>query len=336
MKLPWRHTSAQAERGATVIGFAHPYLDDTLALIRRCAALSEAVAPYSPEAFAAAHLGPDARPERDIKLLLDPHGVAGLALFATQGQYRLARRAFLEVLALERRALKQGSVAELLETARRDMMADGLPLDGAFVFLSERTMAREKRLLEGLGFTHERDCLSMTFRPPADYPRPKLEDGFRIEPFWIPGHESEVAERFNQAFRPPTQIPATAANFRPLPGDEWLIPDGALFLYDDGDQLAGCVQVLRHYEGGRAQTFISRLGIVERYRGRGLGRQLLRAAIQAGRRLGFTDARLTVYTDTPDALHMYETEGFRERSRVAQLDWQWRQADGNRGEGSLG
>jgi ribosomal protein S18 acetylase RimI-like enzyme len=63
---------------------------------------------------------------------------------------------------------------------------------------------------------------------------------------------------------------------------------------------------------------------------------LLRAAIQAGRRLGFTDARLTVYTDTPDALHMYETEGFRERSRVAQLDWQWRQADGNRGEGSLG
>jgi len=323
MRLPWLTRDDKAGQDATVIGFERPYLNETLALIRRCAALSEAVAPYSREAFEAAHLGSGAHPQRDIKLLVDGYGVAGLALFATRGQYRLARRAFLEVLGFERRALAPESVGRLLEAARHDILADRAPLDSVFVFLDDKTMQREQYVLERLGFVRERDCLHMTFKAPADYPAPRLAHGFRLEPHWIPGHEIEVAERFNAAFRPPSHVPATPGNFRPLPGDAWLIPDGALFLYER-NELAGCVQVLRHFEGTRPQTFISRLGVVEQYRSRGLGRQLLRAAVQVGRRLGIKEARLTVYSDTPDALHIYESEGFRERSRVVQLGWQWR------------
>jgi mycothiol synthase len=226
------------------------------------------------------------------------------------------------VLYVEPRYPGPGPIRALVEAAKAKLVGAGLLLDGMFTFLDDRTMRAEQGYLEDMGFSRLRRCHYLVYTPPPDYPPPRFPEGFRLVRETIPGNERQIAALFNDAFMPPSLIPAVPENFRPLPGDVWLIRDGAHFLYD-GRELAGCVQVLRHYEGRRAMTFVARLGVVARYRGRGLGRQLLRAAIAAGREHGFESVKLTVYSDTPDAEHIYRSEGFSEHSCTSELSWTW-------------
>jgi GNAT superfamily N-acetyltransferase len=324
MRMLWhrRGDAPQAIDGLRVESFDESKVNQVLGLIRSCATLSEAVVPYSVASFRAAYLGPGSRPGRDITVLTRRRRAVGVALVSTRRQYLAGGRAYLEVLYVEPRYPGPGPMRVLVETAREKLLADSLPLAGMFTFLDDRTMRAEQSCLEDMGFTRLRRCRYLVFSPPQDYPRPRFPEGFRLVRETIPGNEPQVAARFNQAFMPPSLIPAVPENFRPLPGDVWLIRDGALFLYD-GRELAGCVQVLRHYEGRTAMTFVARLGVVAGYRGRGLGRQLLRAAIHMGREHGFESAKLTVYSDTPDAEHIYRSEGFSEHSCTSELSWTW-------------
>lgn len=324
VRMLWhkRTEAVTTVEGLRAAPFDEAQLSATLSLIRSCAARSEAVVPYSVPSFRAAYLGPGSRPERDITLLLKRRRAVGIALVSTKRQYVQAGRVYLEVLHVEPRHASPGPVQLIVRTARQKLVDDRLPLSGMFTFLDDRTMRAEQLYLEQQGFVRTRRCRYLVFTPPADYPRPRFPAGFRLVPEHIPGNESQIAARFNSAFSPPSLVPAVPENFRPLPGDVWLIADGALFLYD-GTELAGCVQVLRHYERRKAMAFVARLGVVERYRGRGFGRQLLRAAVEAGRAHGLEGAKLTVYSDTPDAEHIYRSEGFVEQSCTSELTWIW-------------
>jgi GNAT superfamily N-acetyltransferase len=325
MRMFWRRTedsTIAVTGGLRTVAFEPSQVGPALSLIRSCAALSEAVVPYGAAAFRAAHIGPGLHPERDITLLMKRRRAVGIALVSTRRQYQAGGRAYLEVLYVEPRYRVPAPIEALVETARRKLLADGLPFTGMFTFLDDRTMRAEQSYLEEMGFSRTRRCRYLTFAPPHDYPGPHLPEGFHLVRVVIPGNEPLIAARFNEAFAPPSLVPAVPENFRPLPGDVWLIPDGAIFLYD-GAALAGCVQVLRHYEGRTAMTFIARLGVVASYRGRGLARQLLRAGIAAGREHGLEGVKLTVYSDTPDAEHIYRSEGFVEQSCTSELSWSW-------------
>lgn len=317
-----RRQDATRVDGLRVADFEESDLESVLGLIRSCAALSEAVVPYGAASFRAAYLDPGSHPRRAITLLMRRRRAVGLALVSTKRQYLAGRRAYMEVLYVEPRYPGPGPIGALVETARQKLVAGGLPFTGIFTFLDDRSMATQQSYLEAMGFMRTRRCHYLIFSPPSDYPGPRLPEGFRLVHELIPGNEERIAARFNEAFTPPSLIPAVPENFRPLPGDVWLIRDGALFLYH-GPELAGCVQILRHYEGRTAMTFVARLGIVARYRGQGLGRQLLRAAIAAGREQGLESVKLTVYSDTPDAEHIYRSEGFAEHSCTSELSWSW-------------
>jgi GNAT superfamily N-acetyltransferase len=317
-----RHRDASAVDGLRVSEYDEADLGSILDLIRSCSRLSEAVVPYSSASFRAAYLDPGSHPHRAITLLMRRRHPAGLALLSTRRQYVAAGRAYLEVLYVEPRYPGPGPLGLLVHTARQKLLDEGLSFTALFTFLDDRTMARQQEHLQDMGFVRTRRCRYLVFSPPAGYPSPRFPEGFVLAREPIPGNEERVAALFNQAFLPPSLIPAAPENFRPLPGDVWLIRDGALFLYD-GPELAGCVQILRHYEGRTPMTFVARLGVVERYRGRGLGRELLRAAIAAGRENGLQDIKLTVYSDTPDAEHIYRSEGFSEHSCTSELTWTW-------------
>jgi GNAT superfamily N-acetyltransferase len=317
-----RNAGATTAEGLRAVPLDSAQLGATLSLIRSCSAQSEAVVPYSAPSFTAAYLGPGSRPERDITLLVKRRRAVGIALVSTKRQYLHAGRVFLEVLYVQPRYLGPDPVHLLVRTAKDKLVEDSLPLSGMFTFLDDSTMRAEQLYLEQMGFRRTRRCRYLVFSPPPGYPRPRFPNGFRLVRERIPGNESAIAARFNSAFVPPSLVPAVPENFRPLPGDVWLIPNGALFLYD-GDDLAGCVQVLRHYERRKPMAFVARLGVVEGYRGRGLGRQLLRAAVEAGRTYGLEGVKLTVYSDTPDAEHIDRSEGFVEQSCTSELSWSW-------------
>ncbi len=94
-----------------------------------------------------------------------------------------------------------------------------------------------------------------------------------------------------------------------LPGD-YFPPDGRLFLLFDGTQLAGCV-ALRKIDEGVCE--MKRLFLRAEFRGKGLGRFLVEAAIRAAKEIGYECMRLdTLALQMGDAIALYRSMGFRE------------------------
>jgi GNAT superfamily N-acetyltransferase len=56
---------------------------------------------------------------------------------------------------------------------------------------------------------------------------------------------------------------------------------------------------------------IGKMAVAEEYRGQGIGRALLTRAIERGRERGATRLYLETSTKLPNAIHLYESEGFR-------------------------
>ncbi len=94
-----------------------------------------------------------------------------------------------------------------------------------------------------------------------------------------------------------------------LPG-EYVPPTGRLFLAFDGDQISGCV-ALRGLGDGACE--IKRLYVRPEFRGKGLGRELTEAVIDAAREIGYDRTRLDTLPGKMDtAIAMYRSLGFRE------------------------
>jgi ribosomal protein S18 acetylase RimI-like enzyme len=65
---------------------------------------------------------------------------------------------------------------------------------------------------------------------------------------------------------------------------------------------------------GAGEYYLSKIAVSERLRGRGVGRRLLTAYLDAGRRAGFRRFRLDVAADNTAAIALYRATGFAIRS----------------------
>ena len=94
-----------------------------------------------------------------------------------------------------------------------------------------------------------------------------------------------------------------------LPGD-YAPPTGRLLLLSTGDEAGGCV-AFRKIDGNSCE--MKRLFLRPGFRGKGLGRVLVEAAVQEARQLGYKRMRLdTVPGKMDDAIALYRSFGFRE------------------------
>ena len=94
-----------------------------------------------------------------------------------------------------------------------------------------------------------------------------------------------------------------------LPGD-YASPDGRLLLIWQNDDVAGCVAVRRLDE---SLCEMKRLFVREKFRGRGLGRNLIKAIIWEARKIGYRRMRLdTLPPKMNDAISLYRSFGFQE------------------------
>ena len=94
-----------------------------------------------------------------------------------------------------------------------------------------------------------------------------------------------------------------------LPG-EYAPPAGRLLLLSTGDEAAGCV-AFRKIATNSCE--MKRLFLRPEFRGKGLGRVLVEAAVQEARQLGYKRRRLdTVPGKMNDAIALYRSFGFRE------------------------
>jgi putative acetyltransferase len=87
-----------------------------------------------------------------------------------------------------------------------------------------------------------------------------------------------------------------------------LLKGGYIFMAYAGEEAVGCVALISMRDGFYE---LSKMAVYPHLRGRGLGRQLLQYAITHARSIGARSLFLGSNTRLKDAVHLYESVGFR-------------------------
>ena len=179
-----------------------------------------------------------------------------------------------------------------------------------FLFLPDHR-AQTAAILEGLGFAVERYSYVLR-RAPAEAIAVTWPVGVVLEAL-APGDTAgagQFAACLNDSF-------ARLAGHGDLSGDDlraWFqeedyLEGGILLLKQDGRPI-GTMMVMQESEDSEAVD-VSALGIVTARQGQGLGRRLLRYAIDFAARRGFHSVMLSVNAENESALRLYLAEGFK-------------------------
>lgn len=88
------------------------------------------------------------------------------------------------------------------------------------------------------------------------------------------------------------------------------------YVAEVGGQLVGWADVFRGERDSTRHTGRVGMGIIDGYRGRGIGRRMLEAVIEHCWRVGLLRIELEVFVDNAPAIALYEKLGFRYEGRL--------------------
>jgi mycothiol synthase len=164
--------------------------------------------------------------------------------------------------------------------------------------------------LEGLGFSVERYSYVLR-RAPAESIDVTWPAGVALEALGRddPVGAGHFADCINDSFaRLAGHAPLAGNDVRTWFDDEGYLEGGILLLKQDGQPI-GTMMVMKELEDPGAAE-VAALGIVAARQGGGLGRRLLRYAVDFAARQGFHSVVLSVNAENESALRLYLAEGF--------------------------
>lgn len=180
-------------------------------------------------------------------------------------------------------------------------------LGRVFLFVPE-AYRQVRDIWEGLGFAVERWAFLLAYRAPHFTP-PELPPGFRFRPV-LPGDEAGMADAValdNHAFDGhPGHVEYEVEKLAEDLAADTAIEGGLMVLYD-GERPVGTVWVTKDEESA---SEVSMVTVHRDYRGRGLGRAVLRQGIAFSRASGLETVYLAVNAENEAAVRLYLSEGF--------------------------
>ena len=236
-------------------------------------------------------------------ILLSPEGAitgaASLMLKKTAGQ-KIARLRIFHTISQQAQDYRQFLDALIPFCAG---------LDSIFLFLPEN-LHETRAALEQSGFTIQRYSLVLR-RPHQETGGVPLPPGFTIRQFDWQKDMQDWCDVRNSAFK--VLLGFTELKPENMPQEypqSDFFAEGMLMLYD-GEKPVGTVQAATDTgENGEPEAWIYSLAVRPEYQGRGLGRSLLCAAIDAGYQHGLLATCLCVNAENDRAAALYLGEGF--------------------------
>jgi len=194
---------------------------------------------------------------------------------------------------------------KLLEAIRPHMD----DLQNVFMFIPEKNESTAG-ILRNLGFEVERYSFILERSEPA-LSEPVFPEGFTVHPLDPTNHEgiSQFAACVNEEFKELAgHTPSTAEDILTWFEDQSHIEGGMCLLKKEQDPV-GTISMMRDQDDLDAGEILA-FGILEKYRGLDLGRNLLRYGINYLIGKGLKPIILSVNGENHGAISLYEKEGF--------------------------
>jgi mycothiol synthase len=210
-------------------------------------------------------------------------------------------------------------------TGHRDASGPHLPAEVIAVGYPDNR--DQYALLTARGFrTRSSEALmERPIEPSSPVRRPAPPDGFRVEPY-DRDRSDAVRTAHNLAFgTDPTYAPWSAALWRQwVDNTQAARPELSAVAYGPSGTVVSYA-ISQEYDGvrqltGRRDLYISKLGTIEEFRGRGLARNLLMRVVADAAEAGFDQISLHADVQNPTgAFTLYESAGFVEVRRLERM-----------------
>lgn len=178
-------------------------------------------------------------------------------------------------------------------------------LDYLYFFIKEDDEKTDEILIS-IGFVKGGYAFTM-IREDTVFKEPLFPEDFDLKTFQIGRDEEDWCTIRNIGFGDEGLISPDMVHI--FYEDEAYIDGGMKILYHK-EKPVGTIRIVKEYEDNEPYAYICSVCVKPEYRGRGLARNMLRAAILLGKDKGFPKSSLEVGVKNKNALSLYTNEGF--------------------------
>jgi mycothiol synthase len=181
--------------------------------------------------------------------------------------------------------------------------------NGIYVFVPLKETATLE-IFKTIGFTTERYAFLLVYDHP-DFQHNDMPQGYEIRPMRRGMNEQAWCDVRNAAFAAlkGSETPLSVEMLEFIIKDTDYLEGGLMILYH-GDKPVGVVRGADDEYNGHRVMNVGAVGIIPTYQGKGLGRYLLRAALNFAYEKSYDQAVLSVNADNERAKSLYLREGF--------------------------
>ncbi|RPI19579.1 MAG: GNAT family N-acetyltransferase [Ignavibacteriae bacterium] len=236
-------------------------------------------------------------------ILIEDNKITGAASLILHPEYRELKKGRFRIFHSIRKDAECYSM--LLENLVR--CAHGIK--NVYCFIQDK-YEDVRRIWEEIGFEIERYSWVLS-RETGNHQPAAFPAGFYLKPLHGSNDEQAFCDTINIAFEKHAgHRHMRRAMIEEFKTEAGYLNDGLYLLWDQNKPV-GTMHLVEESENGIPILFIQALSILPGYQGKGLGKNLLRAALEYGERKGYKIAALSVNAENENAANLYIREGFK-------------------------